>query len=211
MNRRPSVRKSPPQQWSELPMENIDTRTQVANSRGRALIQKALLFIDLIARLDGWLGALCLFLLCLLMVAGIVDRTLSNVVSWLPRDIPIAWEYSSYLMAVTFTFGAALTLRAGGHIRVRVLLSNASPAVVKVLEGVSAAAGLAFAAFFAIAMTHFSYQAFLTDERSLASSTPLWIPKAFVAFGAMLLALQLLARLGLLYLGEPVEDKNMIR
>jgi hypothetical protein len=39
----------------------------------------------------------------------------------------------------------------------------------------------------------------------------LWIPKAFVAFGAMLLALQLLARLGLLFLGEPVEDKNMIR
>ncbi|WP_244830655.1 MULTISPECIES: TRAP transporter small permease subunit [unclassified Caballeronia] len=191
-------------------MENIDTSAHVEISKGRAFVQKALFSIDMLARLDGWLGALCLCLLCLLMIAGIVVRTLSTVVSWLPKDIPIAWEYSSYLMAVTFTFGAALTLRAGGHIRVRVLLSNASPRVVKGLECVSAAAGFAFAAFFSVAMTHFSYQAFLTDERSLASSTPLWIPKAFVAFGAMLLALQLLARLGQLFLDEPVEDKNLI-
>ncbi|WP_250527707.1 TRAP transporter small permease subunit [Caballeronia sp. GAWG2-1] len=191
-------------------MENIDTSAHVESSKGRAFVQKALFSIDMLARLDGWLGALCLCLLCLLMIAGIVVRTLSTVVSWLPKDIPIAWEYSSYLMAVTFTFGAALTLRAGGHIRVRVLLSNASPRVVKGLECVSAATGFAFAAFFSVAMTHFSYQAFLTDERSLASSTPLWIPKAFVAFGAMLLALQLLARLGQLFLDEPVEDKNLI-
>ncbi|WP_144108235.1 TRAP transporter small permease subunit [Paraburkholderia sp. BCC1886] len=192
-------------------MEHIDTVAPVASSKGRAFVKKTLNAIDLLARLDGWLGALCLLLLCLLMIAGIVVRTLSAVVSWLPRDIPIAWEYSSYLMAVTFTFGAALTLRAGGHIRVRVLLSNASPAVLKLLEGLSAAAGFAFATFFSIAMTHFSWQSFVTDERSLASSTPLWIPKAFVAFGALLLALQLLARLGQLLLDEPVEDKNMIR
>ncbi|MDR5815547.1 MULTISPECIES: TRAP transporter small permease [unclassified Caballeronia] len=192
-------------------MENIESGAHVTGSRGRAFAQKALLAIDTLARLDGWLGALCLFLLCLLMIAGIVVRTLSSVVSWLPKDIPIAWEYSSYLMAVTFTFGAALTLRAGGHIRVRVLLSNASPAVVTALECISSAAGLAFATFFSIAMTHFSYQAYTLDERSLASNTPLWIPEALVAFGAMLLALQLLARLGQLLLGEPVEDKNLIR
>lgn len=192
-------------------MENIDTSGPVAGSRGRALAQRVLSAIDTLAKLDGWLGALCLFLLCVLMIAGIVVRTLSSVVSWLPKDIPIAWEYSSYLMAVTFTFGAALTLRAGGHIRVRVFLSNASPAVVTALECISTTAGLAFATFFSIAMTHFSYKAYVIDERSLASNTPLWIPEALVAFGAMLLALQLLARLGQLFLGEPVEDKYMIR
>jgi TRAP-type C4-dicarboxylate transport system permease small subunit len=192
-------------------MEKVVASEPTTNSKGRALAKRALLAVDKLAKLDGWLGALCLFLLCLLMIAGIVVRTLSTVVHWLPKDIPIAWEYSSYLMAVTFTFGAALTLRAGGHIRVRVLLGNASPAAVKILEGVSATAGFAFATFFSIAMTHFAYRAFTTDERSLASSTPLWIPQAFVAFGAVLLALQLLARLGQLCLGEPVEDKNIIR
>jgi TRAP-type C4-dicarboxylate transport system permease small subunit len=167
--------------------------------------------IDKLAKLDGWLGALCLVLLCLLMITGIVVRTLSTLVNWLPKDIPIAWEYSSYLMAVTFTFGAALTLRAGGHIRVRLFLTNASPGVARILEGISATAGFAFATFFSIAMTRFAYRAFVNDERSLASSTPLWIPQAFVAFGAILLALQLLARLGQLCLGEPVENKHIIR
>jgi TRAP-type C4-dicarboxylate transport system permease small subunit len=191
-------------------MEKVDAREPATSSRGRALAKKMLNVIDKFAKLDGWLGALCLCLLCLLMIAGILVRTLSSVVHWLPKDIPIAWEYSSYLMAVTFTFGAALTLRAGGHIRVRVLLANASPAAAKILECISAAAGFAFATFFSIAMTHFSYEAFVNDERSLASSTPLWIPQAFVAFGAALLALQLLARLGQLCLGEPAEDKNII-
>jgi TRAP-type C4-dicarboxylate transport system permease small subunit len=192
-------------------MEKADTNPPATNSGVRRLAKKVLVAVDTLAKLDGWLGAFCLFLLCALMIAGIVVRTLSTLVSWFPKDIPIAWEYSSYLMAVTFTFGAALTLRAGGHIRVRLLLSNASPAVLRILEGISAATGFAFATFFAIAMTRFSYEAFVTDERSLASGTPLWIPQAFVAFGAVLLALQLLARLGQVCLGEPVENKSIIR
>jgi TRAP-type C4-dicarboxylate transport system permease small subunit len=192
-------------------MDQANKNTSVERSKSRKLAKAALAAIDRIAKLDGWLGALCLVLLCLLMIAGIVVRTLSTVVSWLPRDIPIAWEYSSYLMAVTFTFGAALTLRAGGHIRVRLLLSNASPRLTFLLECISAAAGFAFATFFSIAMTHFAYRSFVLDERSLASSTPLWVPQAFVAFGAVLLAFQLLARLGQLCLGEPVENRSIIR
>ncbi|MCU1340298.1 MAG: C4-dicarboxylate transporter permease [Bryobacterales bacterium] len=192
-------------------MDHLDTGTSANRSAGRKVAKAALAAIDRIAKLDGWLGALCLVLLCLLMISGIVVRTLSTVVSWLPRDIPVAWEYSSYLMAVTFAFGAALTLRAGGHIRVRLLLSNASPRLELLLECISAAVGLAFATFFSIAMAHFAYRSFVIDERSLASSTPLWIPQAFVAFGVVLLALQLLARLVQLCIGEPVENRNIIR
>ena len=192
-------------------MNQVETGVSAKRSRGRELTKRILAAIDRMAKLDGWLGAICLVLLCLLMIAGIAVRTLSTVVTWLPRDIPIAWEYSSYLMAVTFTFGAALTLRAGGHIRVRVLLSNVSPRGVLLLEFISAAAGFAFALFFSIAMIRFSYRSFIIDERSLASSTPLWIPQAFVAFGAVLLTLQLLARLGQLCVGEPVENRSIIR
>ena len=122
-------------------MEKENASDPTRNAGGRELAKRVLVAIDKLAKLDGWLGALCLTLLCLLMIAGIVVRTLSTLVRWFPKDIPIAWEYSSYLMAVTFTFGAALTLRAGGHIRVRLLLSNASPVGVKSLEGIAAATG----------------------------------------------------------------------
>ena len=167
--------------------------------------------MDWLARLDGWLGALCLLVLCLLMISGIVVRTLSTIVDWLPKDIPIAWEYSSYLMAVTFTFGAALTLRAGGHIRVKVLLGSVRPQASTALEVLSTLIGTAFAGFFFVAMTEFAWRAFRTDDCSLASDTPLWIPQACVAFGALLLLLQMVARLGQLALGEKPENKDIIR
>ena len=62
--------------------------------------------IDQLSRLDGWLGAGCLVTLTGLMLAEVAVRALSNVFPWVPADIPVAWEYSSYLMAATFTFGA---------------------------------------------------------------------------------------------------------
>jgi TRAP-type C4-dicarboxylate transport system permease small subunit len=91
-------------------------------------------FIDGLSRLDGWLGAACLVALTLLMLANITVRALSNVIPWLPADIPVAWEYSSYLMAATFTFGAAMTLRAGGHIRVSLVLAHLSPGPRRLVE-----------------------------------------------------------------------------
>ena len=80
--------------------------------------------IDKLSRLDGWLGAACLVTLTALMIGEVVVRALSNVFPWVPADIPVAWEYSSYLMAACFTFGAAMTLRAGGHIRVTLVLGR---------------------------------------------------------------------------------------
>ena len=68
---------------------------------------------DMLGRLDGWLGAACLAALTCLMLGEVLVRALSDIFPWVPADIPIAWEYSSYLMAAAFTFGAAMTLRAG--------------------------------------------------------------------------------------------------
>lgn len=84
---------------------------------------------------------------------------------------------------------------AGCKAVVQSLPERAAVERVGLLEGLSAAASFVFATFFSIAMTHFSWQAYVIGERSLAMSTPLWIPKALVASGATRLALQLLVRL----------------
>ncbi|MGE0522200.1 MAG: TRAP transporter small permease subunit [Variibacter sp.] len=151
--------------------------------------------IDALSRLDGWLGALCLALLTTLMVAGMVVRMLSGAVQWLPPDLPIAWEYSSYLMAATFTFGAAITLRCGGHIRVRLILSRLAPTPRRVVETFVSVIALAFCLFFTYALFEFTLNAYELDERSIASNTPVWIPQAVVTFGVFLLALQFLGRI----------------
>ena len=163
----------------------------------------------MLGRLDGWMGAACLATLTCLMLGEVLVRALSDIFPWVPADIPIAWEYSSYLMAAAFTFGAAMTLRAGGHIRVSLLLANATPSLRRLLDIASAAVALVFMAFLAYAMVKFTYASYAKGQTSISSDTPLWIPQAVVTFGMVLLALQFLARIIQALLGLPLEDARM--
>ncbi|MFL5313929.1 MAG: TRAP transporter small permease subunit [Microvirga sp.] len=166
-------------------------------------------FVDRLSRLDGWLGAACLSALTLLMLANITVRALSNVIPWLPADIPVAWEYSSYLMAATFTFGAAMTLRAGGHIRVSLVLAHLSPGPRRLLEIGASVAAAAFTGFLAWSMVKFAFASFSRGQTSYASDTPIWLPQAVIAFGMLLLTLQFAARSVRAVLGLPLEDHAM--
>lgn len=165
--------------------------------------------IDRLGRLDGWIGAACLVTLTLLMLAEITVRALSNFISWVPADIPVAWEYSSYLMAACFTFGAAMTLRAGGHIRVTLVLGRLQPPARRIMEIAASLAATVFVGFLAIAMVRFSWTAFNSGQTSISSGTLLWIPEAVIAFGMVLLALQFLARTIQALLGLPLEDHRI--
>jgi len=165
--------------------------------------------LDRLSRLDGWLGAVCLASLTGLMLAEVFVRAVSNFIPAVPASIPVAWEWSSYLMAATFTFGAAMTLRAGGHIRVSLLLANAPPALRRLLDVAAATVALAFMAFLAYAMVKFTYASYSKGQTSISSDTPLWIPQAVVTFGMVLLALQFLARVIQALLGLPLEDARM--
>ena len=170
------------------------------------LILAALNCVDRLTRLDGWLGALCLAALTGFMIVGMTIRMLAGFVMWLPPDLPIAWEYSSYLMAATFTFGAAMTLRCGGHIRVRMILSRLDGQARRGLEILAALAALAFFSFFTWALLHLTMTSYQLNERSIASDTPLWIPQAVITFGVLLMCLQYLARVVRSLIGLPLEQ-----
>ena len=121
----------------------------------------------------------------------------------------MAWEYSSYLMAACFTFGAAMTLRAGGHIRVTLVLGRLQPAARRLLEIAASLVATLFVGFLAIAMARFAWTAFKGGQTSISSGTMLWIPEAVIAFGMVLLALQFLARFIQAVLGLPLEDHRI--
>jgi TRAP-type C4-dicarboxylate transport system permease small subunit len=165
--------------------------------------------IDVLGRLDGWMGAACLAALTLLMLGEVLVRALSDIFPWVPADIPVAWEYGSYLMAAAFTFGAAMTLRAGGHIRVTLVLARIGPKARRWLETVLAALGVAFSGYLAVAMVNFTWRSFVSDQVSISSATPLWIPQALVTFGICLLVMQFIARFFQALFGLPLEDLNM--
>ena len=179
------------------------------NAGAPPLLRPLLDGIDVLSRLDGWLGAGCLVTLTALMLAEVLLRALSNVFPWVPADIPVAWEYSSYLMAAAFTFGAAMTLRAGGHIRVTLVLARVTPATRRWMETVLAALGVAFTGYLALAMINFTWRSFSSGQVSISSESPLWVPQALVTFGICLLVLQFVARFFQALLGLPLEDLNM--
>ncbi|MBR0699511.1 TRAP transporter small permease [Bradyrhizobium sp. 62B] len=182
---------------------------QSLNAAAPAPLRILLDGIDRLGRLDGWIGGGCLLMLTLLMLCEVATRFLSNFLPFFPPSISIAWEYSSYLMAASFTFGAAMTLRVGGHIRVVLLLKNAPVAVQRGLEILSAAAGFAFMAFLTSSMAKFAFAAYTRGQVSTSSDTPLWFPEAVVTFGMLLLTLQFLARAIQAVLGLPLEDHRM--
>lgn len=165
--------------------------------------------IDVLGRLDGWLGAACLAALTCLMVGEVLVRALSDIFPWVPSDIPVAWEYGSYLMAAAFTFGAAMTLRAGGHIRVTLVLARVSPATRRWMETVLAVLGVTFTAYLAVAMINFTWRSFSSGQVSISSESPLWVPQAVVTFGICLLMLQFVARFFQALLGLPLENLDM--
>lgn len=165
--------------------------------------------IERLAWVDGWIGVGCLAALVLLMIVEVALRALSGFIPGVPSGLPFTWEYCSYLMAACFTFGAAMTLRTGGHIRVSLLLCKCTPAARTALEVLAAAVGLFGTGFLTVAMARFTWTSFSHGQVSTASGTLLWIPQAAITAGILLLALQLLARLIQAVLGLPLEDGRM--
>jgi TRAP-type C4-dicarboxylate transport system permease small subunit len=191
------------------------------NDGAPALLRPILNAIDRLGRLDGWIAGGCLVVLTSLMIAEVAIGAVANSIYWLrahgfawlpgniPASVPNAWEYSSYLMAASFTFGAAMTLRAGGHIRVTLLLARLSPRGRRMLEIISALAGVVLSGFLAYSMVLFSWSSYERGATSISSDTPVWIPQAVITFGFVLLALQFVARLIQAACGLQLEDPRL--
>ena len=185
-----------------------DARTSL-NAAAPAPLRLLLDGIERLGRLDGWIGAACLVALTLLMLAEITVRALSNFIPWVPADIPVAWEYSSYLMAACFTFGAAMTLRAGGHIRVTLVLGRLAPPARRLPKSPPRWSRPCSSGFSPSRWRALPGRAFNAGQTSISTGTLLWIPEAVIAFGMVLLALQFLARFIQALLGLPLEDHRI--
>jgi len=161
--------------------------------------------IDKLGFAGGIIAALCLAALTGIILLEIIVRLLSNVVAGMPSGVPGAWENSAFLMGIAFMSGAAMTLRAGAHIRVSVLLAQVPPAAKRLLEIVACLLGLWLTGFLAWSLGWFTWASYSRGQTSISSDTPLWIPEAAITVGAVLLALQMFARLLQAFYRLPVE------
>lgn len=164
---------------------------------------------DRIAVAATWAATGCLVVLLAIVLCEIALGVLSRMSSAVPSSIGFAWEYSAYLMGAGFMLGSGLALRAGMHVRVELLMEVGGGRFARLFELASAVIGAAFTLVLAWSMIRFALQSYGYDQRSSESFTPLWIPQAALALGAVILALQMVVRLLACIVGAPLEDKRL--
>lgn len=151
---------------------------------------------DRFSRGLGYLAGLLIFIIAALQISEILSRNLLNT------SLSIVWEIAAYLHIVAIFLAAAFTLRSGGHIRVT-LLQSANP---RRFELISTFAGLAISVFLSYALVSLAWRYGVSGRTSgTTNDIPLVYPASLVAFGSVLLSIQLALRLFQAATGRPVE------
>ncbi|MDF3835132.1 TRAP transporter small permease [Cupriavidus basilensis] len=137
----------------------------------------------------GALGAFCVFLIFVLMIAAGVGRQMNWRVSG-ANDI-VAW-----LCAAAAFFAMAHAFRHGDFVRVTLLLEKLAPRVRRTLDAlclVIAAVSVAYLTWWATAFTWESYE--YAEMATGLVVIPIWIPQATFALGSWLLLIAMLDEL----------------
>lgn len=161
------------------------------------MLDRTLRALDRLSTLLAALAAVSLVAMTLLMLAEVVARNL------LHQSLTYSWEFSGYLMGLVFFFGAAYTLRTNGHVRVTMLAEALPPRFARLLDIFATLVGLLVTGFIFYALADLTLTSFQRGVKSFTpTQTPLIIPQGLLALGALLLFLQMVARLIRLWRGQ---------
>ncbi|GAB5602207.1 TRAP transporter small permease [Thermus sp. FJN-A] len=137
-------------------------------------------------RLAELLAALMGLFILLVILAQVAGRYLGFVV-------PSALEMAGFATAGLIFLGLAPTLRAGGHIRVGLLLRRLPPGPRRVAEALSLGLGLLTALYAGLqAWLRVGETYRFGDLAPGLLPLPLWLPQSFLALGLTFFALALL-------------------
>lgn len=158
-----------------------------------------LYFSDRLSRFLAYLSGALIFVIAALQISEILSRNLFNT------SLSIVWEVAAYLHIAAIFLAAAFTLRSGGHIRVT-LFQSLHP---RAFEVVGTFVGLAISVFLSYALVKFAWNYGVTGRTSgTTNDIPLVYPAAIVAFGSVMLSIQLALRLCQAMLGRAVEIED---
>lgn len=150
-------------------------------TRTRAGARGVRRFLDRLYGSCGVLAALCVFLIAALVVAQVVGRLMGVLV-------PGADDLAGYALTASSFLALAHTLRAGGHIRLTLLLHRAGARQRRGLESACLALGVLITGYFSFHVVEMAWDAWRFGDKSQGVlSIPLWIPQAVMAAGAFVL------------------------
>ncbi|MBD8892619.1 TRAP transporter small permease [Roseibium litorale] len=129
----------------------------------------------------GYLAAVCLFCLLLVIVAQMVAR-------WTGLTFPGGTQYAGYLMAASTFLAFAYTLNSGAHIRVGIFLAvlGKQRFLGEIWCLVIGAIASSYVAWYSFKLVYWSRK--FNDLSQGLDATPLWYVQIPVAAGAIILA-----------------------
>lgn len=152
--------------------------------------------LDLTYLVCGWLAGFFVVAIAVLVLVQVIARLLGLLA-------PTADEFGGYCLAASSFLALAYTFRAGGHIRVNVLLQNWRGPGRRAIELWCLAAAALGAGYFAYYAAQMVWESFLFgDVGQGLVATPLWIPQIGVALGIAVFCLALVEELIRVWRGE---------
>ncbi|MBI1737218.1 MAG: TRAP transporter small permease [Candidatus Rokubacteria bacterium] len=138
----------------------------------------------------GAVAAAATLALTLMVAAGVVARRV------LSAPFLFVEELSGYAVLLIVFLGLAHTMKAGGHVRVEVLLERVRGRAGLVLRGAAVVLAGVWAVILMAGAIYQAHEYYTQDVLSFAYlQTPLWIPASLMVVGSTLLVLQCLALL----------------
>ena len=158
---------------SAPPEDFLDRITQRASSAGRELAVIAIIG----------------------MMALVALNTIARVVPMV-NGLHFVEEYSGYLFVALTYLGLADTLRHDGHVRVMFILRRLKGRRRAAMEALLAVVAIVIVSLLSWFAAHLLAGSVMSGERAQSmTETPLWIPRAFILPGYLLLLLELIAHL----------------
>ena len=152
------------------------------------MIPKLIRWIDNFAAAGGYVSALFMVLIVILITVEIFLRTVFNF------STLIADEYSAYFFVAVVMLGLALTLRDEAHIRITLIRPRLSPnglRIIDILVVLIAVALCSFALYHSAIMVYDTYTLEMTADS--ISETPIYLPQIVIPIGFLMFELQLIA------------------
>lgn len=143
-------------------------------------------FLDGLYRASGWLAALMLVAMVVVIMAQVLGRLVGVVV-------PSATQMSGFLMAVAVFLALAYTLAAGEHIRVTIVAEHVGKRARWWLELWSLAVGTCLIAYYAVFSTQLAWESFVLGDRADGLlPIPYVLPQGAMAAGVAILLVRLI-------------------
>ena len=146
--------------------------------------------VEALADAAGAVAAVTTLALTLMVTAGVVARRV------LSAPFLFVEELSGYAVLLIVFLGLAHTMKAGGHVRVEVLVERLRGRAARALHGTTVILAVVWAVVLLAGTIYQTREYYTQDVLSFAYlQTPLWIPASVMVIGAALLVLQCLALL----------------